>query len=299
MDLADASSLGELYNELYPLEPLMVRNSSWSQENSYKFRWTNVWIGPKHATTQNHYDISYNFYVQIYGEKRFILFPPHQLHHLYLFPFLHPGAQQSQVNLSRPDLNLFPHFQETVAYEALLKPGDVLYLPPFWFHHVTALSNSISISVWTPTHEVEYAYETVRQPLPFKSDWSHSQLISASIFYLRSLVEHLLGENSGFLKTLFQQRFEPIAKQTELTILQQPKFCTSKEEIESVIDQTFFQDHLPLYEKIFEKEKQLFSKISDPYVRKIWLGNFCEQTALTIVGLNDLFQYMHDLGHCE
>ena len=37
---------------------------------------------------------------------------------------------------------------------AELEPGDVLYNPPFWLHHVRAASNfSASISIWTPSAE--------------------------------------------------------------------------------------------------------------------------------------------------
>ncbi len=58
-------------------------------------------------------------------------------------------AQSSQVDLESPDLATFPQFASCRALEAILLPGDVLYLPPLWMHHVTALSPSISISVWT------------------------------------------------------------------------------------------------------------------------------------------------------
>ena len=50
-----------------------------------------MWLGPGGATTHTHYDISYNFYAQIYGVKRFVLWPPEEHQNLYLYPFLHPG----------------------------------------------------------------------------------------------------------------------------------------------------------------------------------------------------------------
>lgn len=78
------------------------------------------------------------------------------LQKLYPFPFLHPSMGQLQLDLTRPDLRRFPNFRGATAYEvscasarlqcscvpwltpepcakAVLKPGDVLYLPPLWY----------------------------------------------------------------------------------------------------------------------------------------------------------------------
>lgn len=41
-----------------------------------------------------------------------------------------PSDRQSQVNFDSPDLNRFPKFRTVIAYEAILEPGDCLYLPP-------------------------------------------------------------------------------------------------------------------------------------------------------------------------
>jgi hypothetical protein len=76
-----------------------------------------VWIGAAGSTTHTHYDISENFYAQIYGVKRFVLFPPEETENLYLYPFLHPGAQQSQVSFDSPDYELFPRFKQATAVE--------------------------------------------------------------------------------------------------------------------------------------------------------------------------------------
>lgn len=35
------------------------------------------------------------------------------------------------------------------ATQASVGPGDVLYLPPMYFHHVTSLGTSLSVNVWT------------------------------------------------------------------------------------------------------------------------------------------------------
>ena len=32
-------------------------------------------------------------------------------------------------------------------------PGDMLVIPPFWFHHVETLAESVSVNVWSDAPE--------------------------------------------------------------------------------------------------------------------------------------------------
>ncbi len=107
--------------------------------------------------------------IQVTGTKRFLLWPPSEADNLYLYPFIHPRALSSQVSFREsPAANLnttvtaaavaasavaqqkaFPRYRRARAVVAELKPGDVLYVPPLWFHLPTATSASMSVSIWT------------------------------------------------------------------------------------------------------------------------------------------------------
>lgn len=39
------------------------------------------------------------------------------------------------------------------AFTAVLTPGDMLSVPPFWFHHVETLEESVSVNVWSDSPE--------------------------------------------------------------------------------------------------------------------------------------------------
>jgi hypothetical protein len=77
------------------------------------------------------------------GRRRFTLFPPNQLPNLYIGPleFTPTGPPVSMVKLDNPDFERYPRFREALktALQAELLPGDAIFIPPFWWHHVESL----------------------------------------------------------------------------------------------------------------------------------------------------------------
>mmetsp|Transcript_5960 Transcript_5960/g.9286 ORF Transcript_5960/g.9286 Transcript_5960/m.9286 type:complete len:401 (-) Transcript_5960:243-1445(-) len=113
--------------------------------------YVSAWVGGSGVVTQAHYDVANNVFVQVYGTKCFHLYPPSKATELHVYPDAHPRARKSQVDFDDPDLKLLPLF-ETLGdpyMKVTLKPGDALYIPPFWFHHVEALTPSVSINVFS------------------------------------------------------------------------------------------------------------------------------------------------------
>jgi hypothetical protein len=117
---------------------------------------TNIWFADAGTITPLHYDPVHNLFAQIIGKKRFILFPPDQSGVLYSFPKSSPSAHFSRVNIDNPDLDMFPHFRHARALECVLGPGDVLFIPIFWWHQVYSLSISVSISFWSRGEWAKY-----------------------------------------------------------------------------------------------------------------------------------------------
>jgi hypothetical protein len=110
-------------------------------------RATNLWIGAQGCLTPLHVDGSHNFLLQVLGAKRITLFSPDQAR------FLYPAVDSQRPHLSRidlrnPDKNEFPLFEQARAEQFTLEPGDVLYLPPGWWHEVESLDAAVSINFW-------------------------------------------------------------------------------------------------------------------------------------------------------
>ena len=93
---------------------------------------------------QTHFDLSSNIACVVGGRRRFTLFPPDQLPNLYIGPieFNISGPPISMVPLEIPDLARFPRFAEALRHSrsAELAPGDAIFIPYGWWHHVESLA---------------------------------------------------------------------------------------------------------------------------------------------------------------
>jgi hypothetical protein len=55
--------------------------------------------------------------------------------------------QASAVDFDNPDLERFPLYRQVQFQEAILEPGDLLFIPQSWWHYLRALEPSISLSI--------------------------------------------------------------------------------------------------------------------------------------------------------
>ena len=111
-----------------------------------------IWIGNRVATAIHH-DMVSNLAVAVAGRRRFTLFPPDQVANLYMgpFEFTPAGTPASLVDPEAPDLDRFPLAAQALkhAMTAELGPGDAIYIPHMWWHHVRSLDDlSILVNYW-------------------------------------------------------------------------------------------------------------------------------------------------------
>ncbi|MBW8881588.1 MAG: cupin-like domain-containing protein, partial [Asticcacaulis sp.] len=144
-----------------------------------------LWIGSR-TTATAHYDMSHNIAVCAAGRRRFALFRAEQVENLYPGPLEPtPGGQVvSMVDFRNPDFERYPRFREALASAqvAELEPGDVLFYPALWWHHVEALApfNVLANFWWnttpaymdTPMNAMLLALLSVRdRPQAEKESW--------------------------------------------------------------------------------------------------------------------------------
>ncbi|WP_024869992.1 cupin-like domain-containing protein [Pseudoxanthomonas suwonensis] len=144
-----------------------------------------IWIGNR-VTASCHYDAPNNIACCAVGRRRFTLFPPDQIGNLYPGPLEPtPGGQSvSVVDFNAPDLERFPRFGEAMAVgqTVVLEPGDAIFIPSMWWHHVQGLDPfTVLVNYWwasmpawipTPMHALYHAIWALRdRPEHEKQAW--------------------------------------------------------------------------------------------------------------------------------
>lgn len=115
-------------------------------------------MSPASTHTPVHCALESNAFVQVYGKKRWVL------HSAMYQPFLDPPADRlpyfhTDFLPDRPSPR-FPLAPHAPAYEVVLEPGDVMYVPPFVWHYVENLTDTIAIA---------YRFFSLRTA--FRSSW--------------------------------------------------------------------------------------------------------------------------------
>ena len=113
-----------------------------------------IWIGPAGCLSPLHFDPLSNIFMQYVGTKRFFLYPSTQeIENGSIHDCFYAGGNgqynTSQVDIEKPDLNLYPKFQDAPQpYFTTVGPGDALFIPKQWWHHVRSLEHSVSLNIF-------------------------------------------------------------------------------------------------------------------------------------------------------
>jgi hypothetical protein len=130
---ANRNALSELWNEIV-LFPDYLRNVGPEDQGA-------LWLGPAGTVTPLHHDLTNNLMAQVVGRKLVRLIAPQDT----AFVYNHRHCY-SQVDMTRIDYDRYPLFRNARVIDVTLSPGQVLFLPVGWWHHVTSLDISITVT---------------------------------------------------------------------------------------------------------------------------------------------------------
>lgn len=111
-----------------------------------------IWIGTA-TRVAAHNDFPDNLACCAVGRRRFTIFPPDQFDNLYLGPIDNTpaGRAVSMVDFLDPDYDAHPRFADALkaARVADLEPGDAVFIPSMWWHHVEGLAPfNVLVNYW-------------------------------------------------------------------------------------------------------------------------------------------------------
>lgn len=144
-----------------------------------------IWIGTQ-SRIAAHNDFPQNLACVAAGRRRFTLFPPDQIDNLYIGPIDNTpaGRPMSMVDFHEPDHAKHPKFTQALktAQLAELGPGDAIYIPSMWWHHVESLAGfNVLVNYWwrdtprylgQPQNALNHAMMAIRDlPDDEKAQW--------------------------------------------------------------------------------------------------------------------------------
>ena len=128
-----------------------------------------MFVGPEGQGTEIHYHpvfwtgFSQAFAVSMCGKKLFRLYSPDDTDYLYPFSVFRDPSRQA--NWSRVGLEMtkgFPAYSNAHPIDVYLSPGDLLYIPPHWWHATRCIEDAISLTLFFKGH---WSYRVSRQLL--------------------------------------------------------------------------------------------------------------------------------------
>ena len=130
----EQSEMSSLIDDVY-YDPELFDAQKWKGCSAF-------WLGPAGTITPLHHDTCNILFVQIRGRKAFRLFSPLELDLL-----THARSMYADIDPEAPDHNRHPNFSSVIEHQTILNPGDAIFLPIGWWHHVRSLDISISFAM--------------------------------------------------------------------------------------------------------------------------------------------------------
>jgi len=185
-----------------------------------------MWLGNR-SRIAAHYDFPNNIACVLAGRRKFTLFPPEQADNLYVGPleFTPSGQAISLVDTCEPDLKRFPKYAQAqdASISVELEPGDAIYIPGMWWHHVESLAPvNVLVNYWwrptpayhgAPLNALQHAIMSLRD-LPVEQRLIWKDIFDRYVFSAHEQsIDHIPEHARGVLAGVDEQAAQAIRAQ--------------------------------------------------------------------------------------
>ena len=123
----------------------LAGHSFFDVDRHVNFHGINCRLGMRGIIQAAHYDSKRNFIAMVGGRKRYVIQPPSACEDLELLGPGDPSTRHASFNWAdtqERERRRKSGFCSSPATEIVLKKGEVLYLPSYWFHYIISLGTT-------------------------------------------------------------------------------------------------------------------------------------------------------------
>ncbi|MGQ0739525.1 MAG: cupin-like domain-containing protein [Bacteroidota bacterium] len=141
-----------LFN-IFDHAPQLINDFTWPEHLMKGFvkKYPMLFTGGAGSITHMHYDIdlSHILHTQFGGRKRVLMFPHDQQHKLYRKPWevLSLADFSNYYVNGKIDYEKFPALKLAEGFDFVLEPGDTLFMPAGYWHHMEYLESGFAMSL--------------------------------------------------------------------------------------------------------------------------------------------------------
>jgi hypothetical protein len=142
-----------LFN-IFDHAPQLIGDFTWPEHLMKGFvkKYPMLFTGGAGSITHMHFDIdlSHILHTQFGGRKRVLMFPYTEQHKLYRKPFevlSLADFSNYYVQDGKPDYEKFPALKLANGLDFILEPGDTLFMPAGYWHHMEYLDSGFAMSL--------------------------------------------------------------------------------------------------------------------------------------------------------
>ena len=266
---------------------------------------------------QSNFNTLNGFHLQVMGGRHILLF--NYSTNMYPYPNIHRSYSYSQVLLEANTMDneelqsLFPEIGNYHPYEVHLQPGEVLYIPAFWYARYASTTLSLSMSIHSES-DIEKGLNSIywkKLPLGLTNNDNNIRIAVVEL-YLRYLVKdsfHGWGYKD-FLDYLYTSRYKSLFPPNYIengkskNVYNKLK-CPVEDDSEIADNNSALEVMLELYDEKFKEVLPVFQKLADEARAEIrlveaplevirgFLYDYTEELARWALGPNKVVVYLY------